>query len=286
LGIILLAVLTFFWGINWPIMKIALTEIPPWTFRTFCLVLGGVGLLILVKANGISLAVPKKEIKPFFLVASMNITGWHLFSAHGLVYMQASRASIIAFTMPIWAALLSSFILKERLTIWRLLGLALGIAGLTILIGPDIHVLGAAPAGAGFMLGAAVSWGAGTVWIKYFKWTMPVSLLTGWQLILGGIPIVLGALIIEPITTVFQVSWQGILALVYVILLAIIFSQWAWFKVVSLFPATVAAIGTLVIPIIGVFSSALVLSEPVGLREIAALALVLMALAIVMIRPE
>ena len=286
LGFLLLAAISFIWGINWPMMKIALSEIPPWTFRMLCLVIGGAGLLALVKANGLSVAIPKREIVPLFLCAFLNVTGWHLCSAYGLVYMTAGRASIIAFTMPLWAAILSSIILHERLTMGRLVGLCLGLAGLTILIGPDIKALRSAPVGEIFMLVAAFSWGAGTVSVKYFQWTIPTTLLAGWQLFLGGIPVIIGALILDPITIIFQLSWQCILATSFVILMGIIFCYWAWFKVINLFPATLASIGILLVPIIGVFSSALVLGEPVGWRELMALALVVSALGIVMIRPE
>jgi len=284
-GFVLLATLSLFWGLNWPVMKIALAEIPPWTFRTLCLGLGGFSLLALLKANGRSLAIPKGEIKPLILVSLLNITGWHLFTAHGLVYMQAGRASIIAFTMPLWAAILGSFILDERLTKRRFFGLFLGISGLAILIGPDINTLGSAPAGAVFMLGAAISWAIGTVTIKYFHWKMSTALLTGWQMILGGLPVVIGALILEPVAVIFHISTQSKLALAYIILLPIIFCQWAWFKVLNIFPATLAAIGILIIPIISVFSAALVLGESIGLQELSALVLVVIALAIVMIRP-
>ncbi len=286
MGFFLLAAITLLWGFNWPIMKSVLTEIPPWTFRLLCLVFGGAGLLLVVRASGRSLAIPKREIKPLILVSLLNITGWHLFSAHGLVNMSAGRASIIAFTMPLWAAILSSFILKERLTKARLLGLFLGISGLSILIGPDFKVFGSEPVGAFFMLIAALSWAAGTVSIKYFHWTMPITLLTAWQLILGGIPIVIGALLLESVTVVFRIPWQVTMVMVYIILVPIIFCQWAWFKVVNLFPASLAAIGTLLIPIIGVFSSALLLGESIGLQEVASLTLIVLALAIVMLRPE
>jgi drug/metabolite transporter (DMT)-like permease len=57
-------------------------------------------------------------------------------------------------------------------------------------------------------------------------------------------------------------------------------------KVVQLFPASVASIGTLAVPVIGVLSSAVVLGEPIGFGEIAALILVVMALSIVMMRPQ
>jgi drug/metabolite transporter (DMT)-like permease len=59
-----------------------------------------------------------------------------------------------------------------------------------------------------------------------------------------------------------------------------IFCHWAFFVVVRMFPANVAAIGTLSIPIIGVFSSALLLGEPVTAAEITALLLVVAALGL------
>jgi drug/metabolite transporter (DMT)-like permease len=286
LGFVLLIFLSIFWGSNWPMMKIGLREIPVWTFRTLCLFLGGFGVLCMAKANGLILTIPRSELWPLILVSLLNITGWHLCSAYGLLYMDAGRAVIIGYTMPVWASILGSFVLGERLALARLIGLFLGIAGLLILIEPDIKALGSAPLGAIFMLGAAVTWAGGTVFLKYFRWTMPITVLTGWQLILGGIPVIIGALLLEPMTVLLQVSWQAALAMGYVILIGNIFCFWTWVKVVNLFPASVASIGTLAIPVIGVLSSAVVLGEPVGFGEIAALILVVMALSIVMIRPK
>jgi len=136
------------------------------------------------------------------------------------------------------------------------------------------------------MLGAAVTWAGGTVLLKYFRWTMPITVLAGWQLILGGIPVIVGAFVLEPVTGLLHVSWRAAVATGYVILVGNILCFWAWMKVVHLFPASVASIGTLAIPVIGVLSSAMVLGEPVGAGEIAGLILVIMALSIVLIRPK
>jgi drug/metabolite transporter (DMT)-like permease len=285
-GLVLLIFLSIFWGTNWPMMKIGLTEIPVWTFRTLCLFLGGFGVLCIAKASGVKLTIPRSELRPLILVSFLNITGWHLCSAYGLITMDAGRAVIIGYTMPVWASILGTFVLGERLTFARLIGLLLGIGGLLILIGSDIKALGSASLGAIFMLGAAVTWAGGTVLLKYFRWTMPITVLTGWQLIFGGIPVIVGAFILEPMTALLHVSWQVVLATGYVILIGNIFCFWAWVKVVDLFPAIVASIGTLAIPVIGVLSSAVVLGEPVGFGEIAALILVVMALSVVMIRPK
>jgi drug/metabolite transporter (DMT)-like permease len=285
-GLVLLMFLSIFWGTNWPMMKIGLREIPVWTFRTLCLLLGGFGVLFMAKANDLRLTIPRSQLWPLILVSLLNITGWHLCSAYGLIYMDAGRAVIIGYTMPVWASILSIFILGERLTLARLVGLLLGVAALLILIGPDLRALGSAPLGTTFMLGAAVTWAGGTVLLKYFRWTVPITVLTGWQLILGGIPVILGAFILEPVTALLHVSWQAALATAYVILIGNILCFWAWIKVVNLFSASVASIGTLAIPVIGVLSSAAVLGEPVGVREIAALILVVIAVSVVLIRPK
>jgi len=279
-GIFLLISLSLFWGLAWPAMKISVSEIPPWTFRSYCIVLSGIGLLILAKINGFKLKLPLHKLKPLFVVALFSITGWHLFSAHGLLRMNAGRAAIIAFTMPLWANILSAFILNERITTTRLISLGMGLVGLALLIWPELEAVGGAPLGAAFMLGAAISWATGTVLIKRTDWDTPTTVLTGWQLLLGGIPVVMGALFFEPSGVSVNVSARAIFALTYIIMFPMIYCHWAYFTLVRIFPAGIAAISTLAIPVVGVFSSALILNEPVGIREVAALVLVVSALAI------
>ena len=77
----------------------------------------------------------------------------------------------------------------------------------------------------------------------------------------------------------------GLSALAYVILMGMVFSQWAWFAVLGRLPVAVASIGSLAVPMVGVLSSALLLHEPVGPAEFAALALVVAAFATVLLHP-
>lgn len=284
-GLVLLGAMSLFWGMAWPAMKIVLGELQPWTFRSICLVSGGLGVLILAKLKDSDLSFPLKELTPLLLVSLLNITGWHLCSAYGIKYMPAGRAVIVGYTMPLWATILGSIILKERLTLLRVAGLVFGLSGLAVLIWPDVKVLEKTPLGVVFMLGAAISWGAGTAFIKYFEWTMSTILLTGWQLIIGSIPVVIGALFLEPVTAISHLSYEGVLALTYVIIFPMLFCHLSWFTVVKIFPASVASIGTLAIPIVGVFSSSLVLGEKLGYREVMAMILVVIALGIVLIGP-
>ena len=276
----LLALLSLFWGLAWPAMKIVLSEIRPWTFRAICLAAGGAGLLALARAGGASLRVPAGDLRPLVITSLINITGWHILSAYGISMLHAGRAAIIAYTMPLWAILLSRLLLKEQITSARLWALCVGSTGLALLLAPDLQAVGAAPIGALMMVGAAVCWGAGTVLVKFFKWHMPGTLVMGWQLLIGGVPIVLGAILIDPVTAIAAVSWKAIAALIFVVALPTIFCHWAFFMVVQIFPANVAALCTLGIPVIGAFSSALILEEPVTATEMVALFMIVLSLGL------
>ncbi|MBU0723393.1 MAG: DMT family transporter [Alphaproteobacteria bacterium] len=283
-GLVLLVLLTIFWGVNWPAMKLALTGIAPFTFRTICLLIGGVCLLGFALAQRQSIRIRAGDWSPLFWASLLNVTGWHLFSAYGLLQVPAGRGAIIAFTMPIWASILASIVLKEAFTGRKIIGLLLGIGGLAVLIGPEMAALGAAPIGSLLMLGAAVSWAAGTIVTKRQPWQLGTAALTGWQLLLGGIPILIGALLIDPVPDFTGLSQPVLWAAIYAAVIPMIFCHWAWFRIVSLFPASIAAIGTLAIPVVGVLSSALILGEAIGPAEIAALVLVLAGLSVVLLR--
>ena len=285
-GFLLLAGLTLFWGLNWPIMKVALDEIPVWTFRTICLLGGGSGLLLISWLGGRRLRLSRREIAPMVLCTLFVVVAWHLFSGYGVSLMEAGRASIIAFTMPVWAALLSVPVLGETFSWRKGLALLLGMAGLALLIGPDAVALGRAPLGALCMLGAAVSWAIGTVAFKRVAWEAGVTTVVGWQLLIGALPISLGMALLEGWPEVSEISSLAWGATAYILAFPMLFCHWAFYSVVRLFPASLAAIGTLMIPVLGVLSSALLLDEVVGLREALALLLVCSALAAVLIQPR
>ena len=246
---------------------------------------GAFGLLTIAYfANG-TIGLTKADIRPMVVCAIFNIVGWHLLTAYGIALMPAGRASIIAFTMPVWASLLSIFMLGEAMTRYKLAGLVLGVAGLAVLIGPDLVVLQIAPIGALFMLGAAICWAIGTVLFKKHKWTSPIIALSGWQLLVGAIVLIPGAMLLEPFPDMTLLSDRAIIALAYLFVMPMVLCQWAYFKVVHIFPAAIAAIGTLAVPVVGVFSSALVLGEPIGWKEFLAMSLIFGALSCVLLLP-
>ncbi len=282
----LLALMTVFWGINFPIMKLALAEIEPWTFRVLCLSAGAIGLFAIAKIAGQKLAAPRRDWPMLALLSFLNITCWHLFSAYGISLMAAGKASILAYTMPLWAVVFAWVILGERMTVTRILGLALGMAGMAVLIGDEWSRVRSAPAGALCIVGAAICWGLGTSVLKRRQWGMGAVVLTGWQMVIGGIPVLAGFFVFGNPPDFAQVSSTAWIATAYAATIPMVFCHYAWTRLVGLVPAGVAAISTLMIPVVGVLSSAPVAGEPIGPQELIALALVVAALVVVLLLPN
>lgn len=285
-GLLLLAGLSFVWGVNWPIMKIAVSEISVWWFRSACLIFGGAGLMMIAVLTGAKILPRQRDVLPMIATAMYAIIGWHVCAGFGVSLMDSGRAVIIAFTMPIWASLFAVSILGETISKTTIAGLALGITGLAALIGPDLAAFQNAPLGALLMLASALSWGLGTVLFKRFAWSIPVVSNMAWQLLFGAIPVTLIALAVAPFPDTAKISSVAWWSLAYVLLLPMTFGQWAYFQIVGMFPASIAAIGTLAIPVVGVISGVLILDEVVGVREISALALICAALTMILLIPH
>lgn len=281
----LLALLTLGWGVNWPIMKVALEGFPIWTFRALCVVAGAVGLLGIALANRQSIGLPRRNWPSFAAISFFNIAGWNLCALYGLTQLPSGRAAVLAFTMPLWAILLGRVVLGEAIDRWRAAGLALGIAGLSLLIAGDAASLAAAPLGGFLMVAAAVSWAIGTVLLKRFPVPVAATVNTGWQMAIGGLPIVVGAFLLDwgnpPVLTPGPV-----LATLYNMLVCFIYCYWAWTRLVLRLPVAVAGISTLMIPVVGTVSGMLMLGERPGMVDFAGLALILGALVCVLIAPQ
>ena len=137
----LVVLITLIWGVNWPIMKTVLSEVPPFTFRALCMGAGAIGLFAIAKANGLALRVPQGQWPRLMASALFNITGWNLLIAFGLKYVAASRGVILTYTMPMWTVLLSMIFLHECLTGRR----AFGMVAMLIMVSVEFAQLRAAP---------------------------------------------------------------------------------------------------------------------------------------------
>jgi drug/metabolite transporter (DMT)-like permease len=284
-AVVLIVVVSLLWGLNWPAMKLVVGELSPWTFRVVCVTVAGASLLLLARLGG-ERVLPPRNLWPALIVLSVvHVSNWHMLTAFALTTIGGGRAAILAFTMPLWATALGVVVLKERLRWRQVAALGLGLGGIALLLLPELERTGVVPAGYILMILSAVAWGVGTVGQKLRQWQIGILALSGWQLVIGGVPIVVAWLILEPEPDFSRLTPVGLLALAYVVFVALVFCFSSYIRLVSILPANVAAISTLAIPVVGLWSSALLLGEPVGGADVAALAMVLGALALLLLRP-
>jgi drug/metabolite transporter (DMT)-like permease len=284
--LLLLAGLSLVWGLNWPAMKVVLGEMPVLTFRALCLWITGPLMLVLARLGGETLGVPRREWPALILCSFFNVTCWYFGTALALTLIPAGKAALLAYTMPVMVATLSAVVLRERLGARRLTGVALGTAGVAVLILPEVEGLRAAPLGVACVLGAALGWAIGTVGLKFFRFSRSVTQLTGWQLLIGGLPIVVAAALHDPLPRFSAYSSETQWVFVYIIALPMGFGQWAWFQSLSRLSGTVAAIASLAVPAVGLVSSAVLLGEGLGGGEALALALFVAGVFLVLARGE
>lgn len=280
-GLVLLVFLTIGWGVNWPIMKTVLQDVPPLTFRSICLLGGGIGILLLARIVGQPMGIPKAYWGKVALLSLTNVAGWNIFAIYGVGLLPSGRAALLGYTMPLWSMLLSVWLLNDRMTPRKLAGLALGMTGVFVLMSESVGAMSGSLIGVACMLGAAFAWAIGMVLLKRFAVPVPTFTLTGCMMMLSGIPITVAAIALE------HNAWRPIglypgLGIVYNVFVAFMFCYWAWNRIVLMVPVAVSSLSSLVTPIVGVVSGMVLLHEPLGWREIAAAALILGAIRLVL----
>lgn len=279
-----MAILALIWGCNWPVLKLGVTEIPPLTFRSLTLPFAALGLLAVARLSGESIAIPRAWWGKVAALAFFNIAGWNGLVLFGVQQLPAGRSAILAYTMPVWATLVALMVLHEPLGRRKTIGLALGMAGMALLLGEDFALLRRSPFGAAMILGAAILWSIGTVLLR--KWKPPIAqnALSGWMMLLGCAPLAVAAPFFDDagLARFAHVSWRVWFAIGYNILLAGTVAHWAWFTLARTLPVAVSGLASLPVPVVGVFAGMIVLGERPGAAEWLALGFVLASLAAVL----
>ena len=280
---LMLVLLAIGWGINWPANKVALAEVGPWTFRVVGLAMGAVLTLGLAAWRNGRLTFPTGRTWIHVAIAgALNIGVFAIFSMLALQGTDAPRVVILVYTMPIWAVLMARVLLGEKLTPRRLTALALCAAGLGVLLMPHLPLPGAI----WYALGTAWCWAGGTVYMKWAKIDLDPLTTAAWQIVVAWIGVAIGtALLGEPWyvwplhpVTIVAWAWSGAVG--------VGFAYFLWFVVIERLPASTAAIGALLIPVVGVGSSALLLGEIPTINDTIGFVLVFAAAACVLLQPS
>jgi drug/metabolite transporter (DMT)-like permease len=270
-GLMFLAITSLGWGFNWPVTKYLLSELPPLTLRGSTGVIGSALLAVLAVMWGQSLKVPRELWPRLMLAAVLNVMGWMVLMGLALLWLPASEAALIAYTMPVWASLLAWFVLGERMTWLRVLALVMAFAGLAAIMAANgISASAEKLPGIIMALTGSIGFALGAVLAKKLPLQLPPITAAAWQIGLGCFPVAVVGLFIETShwDAVTKLGW---LLVIYSTVVQFCIAYVAWFAALARLPASVAAIGTMAVPVIGVVASAIALHEPLGPGQIAAL---------------
>lgn len=269
------------WGLNWVLMKYALAEVSPlWAVAIRTLIAAAVLAPATVAAG--QFIVPSRADVPIVLsISLLHMTLYAALMTIGLKYVPAGRAILLGYTTPLWVTPIAVMFLNEPMSVRRIAGIVLGLAGVAVLFNPqnfdwhDTNIL----IGNGLILLAAICWSISIVYTRAHKWVATPFQLVLWQSLLAA-----------AVLTVLAFAWEGaphfsfgtgtLLALVYNGAIGTALGYWAMSIVNRELPATTTALGVLATPVIGLILSAVVLHERIDLALAIATVLVFAGIAI------
>jgi drug/metabolite transporter (DMT)-like permease len=282
---LMLVLMCLVWGITWPLMKIALEAIPPFSMRTLSCGFGAVTLFAICLVKRRSLRIPTiKTAGHLIAISFLNIVGFSLLTAFAQMAEPTSRVAILAYTMPIWTVILAWMILGERPN--RMQGIAFGLCafGLAILVYP-LAVKGVL-LGVVLAVASGLTWGAGTVYIKWARMDADPIGVAAWQLIIAFFTIGACLLGFEGRLNLDHADTGALLATAFTGVAGAGVAYAMWFEVVRRVSAATAALGVLGSPVVGVLASVAILGERLSATDIIGFALIFAASSCVLLTPS
>lgn len=282
LDLLLILLVTVSWGLNYPIMKFVVTSYPPLTFRAFTFTIGFVLLGAYALRRGESLHIPVSERWLAFKLGMPNMVLWHLGLIYGVTLLNSGRAAIVGYTMPVWALLASVLMFKNTLTVRGILGVVCSLLATFLLARDEMSNFAGQPLGLACTLAAAMAWGVGNAMMKNCKISISSMALTFWMLLLAAICFTVLAFVFEQDRWTWP-TWMQFAAIFYAGAVTFAISYVAWFRVARKLTPVASGLSIMLVPMVGLAGGYWMLNEVVGLADITALFLILLAMAIVLI---
>jgi O-acetylserine/cysteine efflux transporter len=274
--IALALLLALCWGFNFVVIKVALGDVPPLLLAALRFGLAALPCLVLPR--------PALSWRVLVAVAATIYVGQFglLFPAMA-VGMPPGLASIGLQVQAFITILFAAIAIGERPTRRQLAGGAIAFLGL-VLIATTVGANGVTLAGFLLLLGAACCWAAGNVLLRRAR-NIDLLALVSWASLIACGPLFLLSLVFEGpawIGAAFvHLDWLATGAVLYIAFVSTSFGFGTWGYLMSIYPAAVAAPFSLLVPVFGTVSAALILGETFGLARLAGMALILAGLAVV-----
>jgi len=162
--------------------------------------------------------------------------------------------------------------------------LALGAAGILVLVWRSTGDLHQNPIGPVILIASSIGWATVAIFHRRYHWTIGKHANAAWQLVIGVLPMVPLALMIEGITLPTP-SLISVLGALYAGFVSFLVMFVVWITLINLYPAYIAGTGTLLVPVVGLTTAALVFGEPLGWPEFSAMALIAAAIFLILVLP-
>lgn len=280
--LLVLLFLTLTWGVNWPVMKLGITGYPPLTFRAISAVLGLPVLAGLLLALKMPFRIPRHRWAELLLITATNMLIWNVCMIVALRSLSSGRAAILAYTMPIFSALLGALVFSAApLPARGWLGVGAAAVGVLLLLWHELTQLAGQPVGVLLMLFGAATWALGTQQLRRTRIEAHALTLTFWMTAITTAALVLLACSIESQQwTMPTAAIAGAIAYNAVLIFGL--SQSAWIFLAKGLPPVASTLSVMMIPVLGVFSGAAWLGELVHWQDWTAVVLMSTAIASVL----
>ena len=273
------------WGSTYLGIRIVVEHIPPSVMGASRFLLAGLPMLGWCALRGKRLALTLNDFWRVLAIGVLLLTGGNVMVAWSEQYVPSGVAALIAAIVPIWVAVLESILPRgERLAGRGVAGLALGIAGLAVLMWPRLTAGGAAGhmqiLGALGLVFATLSWASGSILSRRSQLRIDPFAATAWEMTLAGL-VNLG--IVLALGDHHRIVWtaRGVGAIFYLV----VFGSWigftAYIWLLEHVPTSKVATYAYVNPVVAVFLGWLVLHEGVDVYIAAGTAIIIAGVALV-----
>ncbi|MGH6708755.1 MAG: DMT family transporter [Bradyrhizobium sp.] len=171
-------------------------------------ILGLLMLYPLIRASG-GFAVLKTERLPLHVVRNVIHYGAQLGWFFALTLIPIGQVVAIEFTMPIWTAILAAMFLGERMTVWKVVAIVLGVIGVVIIVRP---AAGEVNPGQLIALAAAVGFGVSVAMVKLLTRTEPAVSIIFWMLVVQSVAGFFPALYVWTWPPGYLWGWAAVIA--------------------------------------------------------------------------
>jgi drug/metabolite transporter (DMT)-like permease len=251
------------WGANFTVVKSALAELTPMAFNALRLTGASVLTLLLTYLIERDLSLVPHDWGPVLLLGLAGSGFYQVFFIKGIALTRASHASLILSSTPLFVALLGTVRRSERLNWRNWAGIALGFAGIFLLVtaGSGFGINSSAGTGDLLILAATVAWAVYTLYSRELTVRNSVLKVTAWSLVSSTPLNVLAAIPELRSQDWHSVSAQGWLGLLYSAVLAIGVGYVIWNTGVHRLGSARTSLYSYLTPLVGVMVAWIFLGE-------------------------